>query len=354
MKISSIRFHLALWGMGMAFWGACQPTNRDWTMAGELERTSGPEDLSGMSHQAGDLYWFVGDNAGELHLGQLTLDEHTGRPTNFTIKETFKLAGADDLEGVAYDSQSKTVWVSDETGPAILEYAPSSHQIISRVTIPTVYGSARKNRGFEALALSPDGLSLWVCNENELAADDDGAEALSEFVRLSKFCRESKNGKWNLAGQWAYSLSNRSESSSAKKVKGEKKNGNKKGLTSNIKPPKPPKTRNGIADLCVLNDGRLLLLEREKTKFKKETSFRLAIYELDVTSANDISACATLIGSTPKPVEKRLVYASDTGNAMYEGLTQGPTLTDGSRTLILVSDGEKGAAKRLLVLKSSR
>ena len=102
----------------------------------------------------------------------------------------------------------------------------------------------------------------------------------------------------------------------------------------------------------MLDDGRLLMLECEKATYKDEQAFCMAIYELDVTKAYNVSLQSTLVGASIKPVAKRLVFSALTGTAMYEGLTQGPTLSDGSRTLIFVSDGEKGAAKRILTLRA--
>ena len=39
---------------------------------------------------------------------------------------------------------------------------------------------------------------------------------------------------------------------------------------------------------------------------------------------------------------------------MYEGICLGPKLTDGSRSVLLISDGDDGAANRILGLRLTR
>ncbi len=72
---------------------------------------------------------------------------------------------------------------------------------------------------------------------------------------------------------------------------------------------------------------------------------------------NPIQHSASSIQHSPySPLPKTLLWRGLTGRANYEGMTLGPELADGSRALLLVSDGDvtrKGAfsfpwSKRLL------
>lgn len=309
-----------------------------WTVAGELTR-KGPEDLSGLCRKTNDLYWTVGDSSKLLHLVRIPLDCGTGAPEDFVIVDAYRVTGADDLEGVASDPLSDRVWICDEAGPSLHEYDPAARKTVSRLTtdgngpagvIPAVFASIRDNSGFEALAISPDGLSLWTCNEDALTSDrikgkgkDKGRKDFGDPVRLQRFTRTGADAPWKADGQWAVRLGRR------------------------------PKANAGASELCVLPDGRLVLLEREKFKHKGEAkTFGFSLYELDVSKATDVSAVPSLVDQDFTPVGKKLVFATQTGRAMYEGLAVGPRLADGSPTLVLVSDGEKGAESKILVLRA--
>ena len=56
-------------------------------------------------------------------------------------------------------------------------------------------------------------------------------------------------------------------------------------------------------------------------------------------------------GAAYKPVAKRILFDQDTGFAMYEGLCLGPLLADGTRSLLMISDGDAGAVARIYALK---
>ena len=107
--------------------------------------------------------------------------------------------------------------------------------------------------------------------------------------------------------------------------------------------------------MCCLDDGTVLVQEREMSVkgggFLPVPSFRCRIYQVDVAGATDVSGISSLNGATYKPVAKKVVFAQNTGFAMYEGLCLGPRLTDGSRSLLMISDGDAGAVARLYALK---
>ena len=284
---------------------------------GEFFRVDMPTALGGLSWAGEDTYWSVCDRGGELLELFLPVNRADGmlmdKATEPKVLRRFKVPGAKDLEGAAWDPLRGSVWVSDEKGPSIVEYIPGKG-LGAAVKLPPEFRGVQRNRGLEALEISPDGLDMWTCNENELPVDDDASVGPSEFLRLTRFSRSTADGEWLVSGQWAY----RPETPGGLKVRG--------------------RARNGVSSLCVMPGGELLVLEREK-KGEGENTYITRVYLADLTCATDVRGRRSLGEADFAPVGKRLLYTDDIGRAMYEGMSRGPVLDDGSYLLLLVSDG---------------
>lgn len=290
--------------------------------AGNFFYVDMPTDLGGLSWAGGDAYWSVRDRDGELlelslpadhSKGVLLGPSSSGQGKGLKELRRFKVPGAKDLEGAAWDPLRGSVWVSDEKGPRIVEYIPGKGLGMD-VKLPQEFSGVQRNRGLEALEISPDGLDMWTCNENGLPVDDGASVGPSEFLRLTRFSRLTADGEWRVSGQWAY----RPETPGGLKVRG--------------------RARNGVSSLCVMPGGELLVLEREK-KGEGENTYITRVYLADLTCATDVRGRRSLGEADFAPVGKRLLYTDDIGRAMYEGMSRGPVLADGSHLLILVSDG---------------
>jgi len=303
----------------------------------------GPEGLSGITWRAGKEFFAVNDRGGLLHRLAIDLDETTGAVTNAVVAPGVVLAGRKDLEGVAWDALRGWVWVSDEADSSVRAYLPAGGAAQARLALPPIYQTCRINASLEALTIAPGGKTLWCCNEEALArgahgnmpAVDDGPRASTKrgtVVRLQKFSRRDASARWMPAGQWAYVTDS---------VGGEEF---------------MHRACCGVADLCVLADGTLLVLERELSckDGLPVPSFRARVYLVDFAQATEISRLGSLRGVAYAPVVKKRLFSANTLFANYEGICRGPRLKDGARCLILVSDGGAGAAKRLLSLKLSR
>lgn len=298
---------------------------------GDVARPSHPADLSGLSPRGGgDLYWSVRDTDAELYSLRIPVDRASGRVLGCEVVGVHKLLGASDLEDVAADPLRAIVWVSDEKGPSIRAFSFDGRDVDARVDLPAVYLGVRKNRGLEALAINPNGRDMWTCNENELPADDPASPGRIEFVRLTRFTRRTLAQPWRVSGQWAYRL----ESPGAGGAGG--------------------RARNGVAALCVLDDGEVLVLEREKAGKGEKATFRMRVCRVVFPGATDVSGWASLSERPFVPLGKQIAYEEETGRAMYEGMCLGPVLDDGSRTLLLISDGDGRASERVLSLRVRR
>lgn len=96
---------------------------------------------------------------------------------------------------------------------------------------------------------------------------------------------------------------------------------------------------NGIPDILAINDHQLLVIERAFSTGRRPCSIRLYIAEL--SGAEDISGRTSLRGAPFRAVQKKLLLDMDslgryTDNV--EGVTFGPVLPNGHRTLVLVAD----------------
>jgi hypothetical protein len=97
---------------------------------------------------------------------------------------------------------------------------------------------------------------------------------------------------------------------------------------------------NGVSDLLSLdNSGHFLSLERSLTPF----GWQAKLFQIAIAGASDISGRPALQGQLPtiNPIQKQLLLDLSTLDfpvRNWEGMTWGPQLADGSRSLVLISD----------------
>ena len=103
---------------------------------------------------------------------------------------------------------------------------------------------------------------------------------------------------------------------------------------SHVIPPNP--------EILALSETRFLVLGRSFSVGVLGNQVRL--YEIDVSKATNILNLASLNGATFTAVNKRLVLDFETiksrvgGIANLEGITFGPRLANGNRSLVVVAD----------------
>ena len=284
----------------------------------EVARTAGaPVQLSGIAWVGGDSYIAVDDTDACLHPLTLAINPADGSlATNgVTFGEPRPLADSSDPEACAWDAASGTMWIADEKTTSIREYAPSGGDPRRTAPVPAALRRPHNNLGLESLALSDNVLTLWTASEDTLPADGDrGSATAGGLIRLVKFTRDTPQGDWREAGQWSYRV-------------------------DPLDSEPHPKAVSGVSELAVLPDGSLLVLERTFAVRRRIPSFEFRLYHADVAGATEVSGLASLKDEAVTPATKRLLYRSGPGFANYEGMCLGPALADGSRALILVSDG---------------
>lgn len=288
--------------------------------------TTGAAQLSGITWAGGSQFYVVGDNDPIVYPLDVVIDPSNGVITDAVLSPGVTLAAGDDLEGLAYDAVTGTLLVSDESGPAIREHQLGDGALVQALTVPPIFAAHRPNLSLESLTLASDGASLWTANEEALSVDGPvSSTSAGTVVRLQRF-----DAAFAADGQWAYVTD---------------------PLPGDIGLPGRDIEVSGVVDLAALDDGRLLVLERALGP----TGFRHRLYEVDVSAATDVSAIADLSSATFTPAAKFLHWDRLSG-FNYEGLSLGPPLANGLRSVMLVADNGGGASQvvRNLLLEPIR
>ena len=285
----------------------------------EIRRPSEPASLSGVAWVSNSTYLAVTDWGASVWEMDLPLDPKSGKPLSCSLRKLFSLEKREDVEDIALDPLDPTrLYVADEYHGLIGVNSRTNGQAIGVLKMTGALAKLRTDMGLESVAR--DGLRLWTVSEEAAQADGPiSTQKRGTDVRLARFRRASAADPWLKDGEWTYQTD---------PIGGASWRG--KGGVDNA--------RSGVSALCETDDGRLLVLEREfSVSFLPR--FRCRVYETDFADATDVSSFASLTNRPFVRVRKTLVDET-TGLSMYEGLAQGPTLKDGTRTLVLVSDGD--------------
>ena len=247
--------------------------------------------------------------------------------------------GGVDSEGIAVSADG-TIWIGDEYGPSLLRIDDSGRVRVRWVpagaeattagapypcaaVLPALATHRHVNRGFEALALSPEGKRLHLMFQSPLAHPDEATHAAARHVRL--WTLDSDTGV--LLAQYLYELD---EPASFRR------DAAKKPLDrSDVK----------VSELACLADNRLLVLERgsETTKLyviELSEACLLPAEHADLATRPTIEELSAS-GDLRLPVlAKRLVLNTDHHPEVSADLEGMAVLDD--RTLLLVNDNDFG------------
>jgi hypothetical protein len=188
--------------------------------------------------------------------------------------------------------------------------------------VPPTSG-VRQNLAFEAAAVSPDGRHLFVGMEGALA--QDGPAATLDTGSASRILRYNLQTR-RLERQFVY-------------------------LTDPVAEPAVPPTQftvNGLVELLPFNTQFMLSMERSFSVGAPDTGNTIRIYSVAFPGADDVNGLDSILGLDVRAVEKTLLLDLDVLGIPLdnvEGMVVGPTLPDGSRSLILVSDNNFAASQ---------
>jgi hypothetical protein len=171
------------------------------------------------------------------------------------------------------------------------------------------------NKGIEAMTFSADGETIWFAME--AALHEDGELSTSDVGSVSRMTWIDRSG--NVLVSHAYELDPLGEV------------------------PEGGRGTNGLAEILYVDDTTFLSLERLSIQDAEgEFTNYIRIYEIDVTGATDVSTMLSLDDGEYTPVSKRLVLDINATGVEpvdnIEGMSWGPVLDNGNRSLVLVSD----------------
>jgi len=268
---------------------------------------------SGITWLGDNHYAVVHDklNGGGIVLFDIDIQPETGaiERVRAVVPDATRLSGVTGMDNEGITFAKGKLYVSAESDQSIREYemdgTPTGRllQIPEEMQRDKIFGNA----GFEALTYNEVTGLFWTTTERPLPADQD----TSLIHRLQSFGADLQP-----AVQYLYRMDE-----PLRKAEG---------------------TRayvHGISALAALDDGRLIVLERELyvpssvLKALNDSFALVKLYVVDpvrssggVLSKQQLAAFSTTLGSL----------------ANYEGMCLGPKLSDGRQTLLLIADSQGG------------
>ncbi|WP_026604225.1 esterase-like activity of phytase family protein [Methylomonas sp. 11b] len=293
----------------------------------------------------------------ETRVQRFTLDINsvTGAISNFQIAQTLKfskggsalngiapnptsnLGNAFDPEGVVIHPKNGNLLVSDEYGPSLYEIDHNTGAVVKTYTTPTNLvprngttnvpnyaggdpepntAGKRTNRGFEGLAISPDGKFAFAMLQSAMLDEGAGNGSVSRIVKFDTATGEA-------VAQYAYQM---------------KRSGQGQGTSA----------------LVAINDHEFFVLERNNRGVGVGATFAGAdkeVYKIDLNGATDVSGIdLDAVGAVYSKVSKSAQFLDLDANTLaalgnkspekWEGLAIGPKLADGSYLMLAGTDND--------------
>ena len=254
---------------------------------------------SGIAPLGNDRYAVVCDKSPDGYfVFHIEIDTVALRIVNVE-NEGFRASGQAnrDLEGIAYMPVSGTLFLSGEADNQILEYGLDGRQTGRRLQLPEEFRRANRNYGLESLTYSPLGHTFFTTTEHPLAGDS--------LLRIQAFGDDLHAGQ-----QYLYQL-------------------------DAVKPKRKGMLVNGVSELCALDDGRLLVLERtvRMTPLKIGSYADCRLYEVRPGAEPLLSK--RLLGRV-----RTKINITRRNLANYEGLCVARKLSDGRQILLMIADSQ--------------
>lgn len=198
--------------------------------------------------------------------------------------------------------------------------------------LPETTGLQKKgienNRGFEGLTLHPGGQSFFIINEYPIIMDQ-GDDDLNFWLRLVEFSKDKDSFK--VKAEYPYLVTRSGKSDAGIEV------------------------FRGVSEILSAADNKLIVLERGARLTKTGIAYSGGLYLVDITGAQDVSGVKNLSESKSVALRKeKLVDFEELFKNQtlenFEGLAWGPTLADGRKSLLVLSDNNFSSKEKTTLL----
>ena len=278
-------------------------------------KTVSAGNYSGIAWLGGQRYAVVNDKSPTAGFYLMTIE--TDRITGALLRvneDSFLTSGLPnrDEEGICYLPHTQTLFVSSEADGQIVEYNLQGQLTGRKLNIPESFKTAYPKGSFEALTYHAPSHRFWTTSEFTLKADGEQPSIdrkIKNRLRLQSFGDDLQPKE-----QYWYET----DSTAVKKRKG--------------------RSVLGVSGLAVLDDGRMVVLERELYFPKKQigsfSHVKLYIVNPISQQPGEVLRKTLLTEFRTKANLTRRSFAN------YEGICVGPKLADGRQLLILISDSQ--------------
>ena len=272
-----------------------------------------PGNYSGITPIGDGCYAVVSDkSAGDgFYVFDIDIDSVNGKVRGVSNKG-FRASGTPnrDQEGIAYEPRRGRVYVSGEKDNRVLD---SAGLLTGRqLALPEVYATAGSRYGIEALTYNASTRRFWLSTESTLPCDgrQAGYEApVSNRLRLQCFDDSLKPGPFFYYEMDVPEVGR-----------------------------KPSDYAMGVSELCALDDGRLLVMEREFFVSPSKLGSWVNVKLFVVSPADSLRGCLLPKAKLLEFKTRLSLFKYNLAN--YEGMCLGPRLAGGERVLLLVSDSQ--------------
>ncbi|MDW5416848.1 esterase-like activity of phytase family protein [Iodobacter sp. CM08] len=200
---------------------------------------------------------------GSKTTGRPTAANEIGSSKEVPLSDTLQTLATDkngiDPEGIVVDKNGD-LWICDEYGPFLIRIDPKTGKILEKLYpgaggLPAVLANRQPNRGFEGIAITPNGKIYGAIQSNlEITDSKNNKSSKALFTRITEYDPVSKATR-----MFAYPID--ANYSKSKELK--------------------------IGDLLAISDTRFLLIEQG---IQKDGLMHRSIYLIDISSATDLSS----------------------------------------------------------------
>lgn len=279
--------------------------------------------FSGITWLGENRYAIVDDNDIAVGEGWYMFDidiTREGKISN-VVKNEFIGSGLPnrDLEGIAYNPSSKKMWIAGEQDNVISEHRLSGERT-GRVLDTSMFDKACENAGLESLAYNDIAKQYWTTTEAGMRGDGAMATPLGTKRKYNKLRFQSYKADGTIGQQFFYETDDYQK--------------NEYGDQYSF----------GVSALTALDDGRLLVLEREcQLSFVEngEIGFcyeKLFLVDPTVYKDGDKLSKELLLELSTSLSASKKTNSIKGEFTNYEGMCLGPYLSEDTRMLFLVSD----------------